>query len=200
MKKAVCLVFGIFLFLVLAGVDAYPQQKYVYNCKHYIQNWDIPEWSTYKEDHISPILSVDENFKKNDNSSLKLTVAFPGESWSAGVVEAEGIFDLTLYRALTCRVYVPRSAPKGIEARFIIVTGEDYLWLEMDRPVAINPGKQTTVTANLKYGNHGWKSGEGRVRMSDELKEDIRKVAIRIESNIVEYEGPVYIDNIKLVK
>ncbi|RKY42506.1 MAG: hypothetical protein DRP85_02510 [Candidatus Makaraimicrobium thalassicum] len=193
----ICIVMPV-LFLMPAA--ACSQQKVIYNCEEYIQSWKIPEWSVGQDDHISPALAIDENFTKEGNASLRLMVAFPGKSWSAGIVETEGFFDLTLHRALLCDLYLPKYAPAGIEARVIIVTGEEYLWLEMDHPVAVTPGRRTTVRANLRRGNHAWKSSEGIRRMTDEIKASVCKIAIRIESNIVEYTGPVYIDNIRLRK
>ncbi|MEA3488976.1 MAG: hypothetical protein U9R44_01355 [Candidatus Omnitrophota bacterium] len=192
----------IIIALFVSGViciNAYSQQKIVYNCEQYIRNWKIPEWSIMKDDHISPILALDKNFTEQGDLSIKLTVSFSGESWSAGIVETEGLFDLTLYKAFSCEIYLSKPAPKGIEARIIIVT-DKFKWIEMSDPVALSPGRRTTVSANLKHGNHSWRSEEGCVRITDHLKATIRKIAIRIESNIVKHEGPVYIDKITFVK
>ena len=178
----------------------FAQGKGVYNCERYVRNWKIPEWSTEKDDYISPILALDENFKDDGNSSLKLTVAFEGLDWAAGIVETEGYFDLTIYKAIACDIYLPDYAPKGIDARIAITAGKDWLWLEMKHAVAVSPGRRTRITANLRHGNHTWKNAQGVRALTDRLKAAVRKIAIRVESNIVRYNGPVYIDNIRLIK
>ncbi len=195
-KICILMFAAIFLF----NGTVYPQDKMIYNCKQYMHNWDIPTWSLIEEDYVSPILAIDKNFTNQGASSIKLTVAFPGEEWRAGIVETEGFFDLTLYRAISFDMYLPKNAPNGIEVRTIIVTGEDYQWLEIKDPISIRPGRRTTVTASLKKGNRSWSGMNGTRKMTDEIKSGIRKIAIRIESNDVKYEGPVYIDNIRLVK
>ncbi|MFH1665099.1 MAG: hypothetical protein ABIA77_03020 [Candidatus Omnitrophota bacterium] len=180
--------------------EAYPQVKTVYNCEQDVQNWEIPDWSVWEDDYVFPVLAIDKNFSNRAELGLKLTVSFPAEEWRAGIVETEGFFDLTLYRKLVCDIYLPRSAPKGIWARIIIVSGNEYLWIEMVDPVFLTPGRRTTVSGNLKYGNRAWRYSGEATMMTDELKSDIRKIAIRVESDGAAYKGPVYIDRIKLVK
>jgi len=200
MKNAILKISIVVVGLFFICAEGYCQDKMIYNCERYIQNWDIPDWSGAKDDYVSPILSIDKNFLKDGDPGLKLTVAFDGEKWSAGMIETIGRFDLTLYKAITCRIYLPRSAPKGINARITITVGDDYTWMEMKRPVALSPGRYTKVKAGLRYGNNKWKTTTGVVRMTDWMKEDVRKVGIRVESNIVEYKGPVYITDIHLAK
>ncbi|HNX91853.1 MAG TPA: hypothetical protein PKY78_07370 [Candidatus Omnitrophota bacterium] len=188
---------------ILSGVscDAAAQDKMVYNCSRYIHNWGIPEWSGEKADHINPVLSIDENFgDKQDSMSLKLNLSFSGEAWSAGIIEANGVFDLTLYRALTFSVYLPSDAPKGIEARAIIVSGDDFKWIEMGRSFVVEPGRKTVIKANLKNGCRDWRIKGEQIVLTEALKQDIRKVAIRIESNVVKYDGPIYLDDIQIEK
>ena len=200
MKKILLSVFCVVIFSIISTNIANSREQVIYNCERYIKNWKVPEWSLQKTDYVSPILAINENFKKDSNSSLKLIVSFPGESWSAGIIETEGCFDLTLHKAISFDVYLPKGAPQGIEARTIIVSGEVWQWFEMKNSVEIKPGHRTTVFANLRYGNHNWNTQEGVIAITDAIKANICKIGIRIESNIVKYEGPVYIDNIKLVK
>jgi len=200
MKNVILKMCIIVVSLFFACSRSYSQERMIYNCEQYINGWDIPEWPVSEEDYVSPILAVDENFLEDSFSGLKLTVAFDGDEWSAGMIETTGVFDLTLYKAISCRIYLPESAPRGIMARFIITVGDDYTWMELKRPIALTPGRHTRVKAGLRHGNNGWKTTYGGVRIADWMKEDVRKIGIRIESNIVEYEGPVYINDIRLVK
>ncbi|MCK5451020.1 MAG: hypothetical protein KAI70_04575 [Candidatus Omnitrophica bacterium] len=172
-----------------------------YNLQNCLNNWETPKWAEYKSDYISPVLAVDENFTETGISSLKLDLSFSGEEWNAGIVETNGVFDLTLHTAMKFDVYLPENAPKkGILVRAVITVGEENEWIEMISPVGIRAGKRTTVYANLRKGNRDWKSSKGRIRMSDMVKSGIKKIAIRVESNSVGYVGPIYIDNITLKK
>ncbi|MDP8259011.1 MAG: hypothetical protein P9L90_06295, partial [Candidatus Aadella gelida] len=172
-----------------------------YNLPDCLNNWKIPEWSESKSNYSSPILAVDENFSYKGISNFKLNLSFSGDEWNAGIVEANGIFDLTLHKTMEFEVYLPENAPKkGLMVRVAIVSGDDYKWFEMGVPVEIKAGKRTTVRANFKNGNYEWKSAKSMRRMSDRIKSDIKKIAIRVESNYARYKGPVYVDNIRFVK
>jgi len=67
----------------------------------------------------------------------------------------------------------------------------------MARSVPLVPGQWTTVSANLSPGSEDWK----KTTVDDAFRKDVRKVAIRVESNKKPvYTGPVYVDNIRLQK
>ena len=200
MKRGTVIVLVITGLAFLGTVEVTAQNKVLFNTRQDLSNWNIPGWSELDNNYVAPVLAIDESSSSSGNSSVKLIVEFSGEGWRAGVIETEGAFDLTLYKEIRFDVYLPREAPKGISARTIIVTGEEYLWNEMEDSVSVSPGKRTAIKASLKNGNLRWIGPDGSVRMSDELKGTIKKIAIRIESDSAKYSGPVYIDQIKFIK
>jgi len=196
-------IYGVFVLAVVCLIStplSFAGPATIYNCEQFIHNWRTPEWSTQREDHIISEMYVDKSFSRDGGVSLKLVVDFPGQEWRAGIVETEGEFDLTIYKSFSCEVYLPKNAPSGIEARLIFVTGENYIWFEMEKPISLDPGRKTKLFASLRRGVRCWSDGDKTMRLTDELKSEIRKLAIRIESNKARYQGPVYIDNIRLKK
>ena len=66
----------------------------------------------------------------------------------------------------------------------------------MSRGVRLIPGEWTTITASISEESRDWK----RTTVDETFKADVRKIAIRIESNgKPAYSGPIYIDNIIVV-
>jgi hypothetical protein len=73
--------------------------------------------------------------------------------------------------------------------------GEDWAWTEMARLVKLVPGEWTTITASIVPGSSDWR----RIEVTDKFRADVRKLGIRIESNMRPvYSGPIYIDNIRV--
>lgn len=201
MKRHFLICLRVVFYLLAAGHEAVAQEKAVYNRSEYIHNWNTPDWASAKKDHIGPVLSIDENFTKDgDTSSLRLNINFSGHGWSAGIVETEGVFDLTLYKSIAFDVYLPKKAPEGMGVRVIIVSGDQFEWIEMIDAVRVEAGRRNTVRANLKQGSREWKTGSEVVEISDDIKESVKKIGIRVESNNIRYNGPIYIDNIKMEK
>ena len=90
---------------------------------------------------------------------------------------------------------MPEDASFGLRAKLILTVGEDWQWTEMSRLVKLEPGEWTTVSASLAAGSSDWR----RTQVTEEFRSDIRKLGIRIESNMRPvYSGPIYIDNVRL--
>ena len=65
----------------------------------------------------------------------------------------------------------------------------------MSRSFPLIPGEWITIEANLEPGSYDWK----RVVPDETFAEDVRKIAIRVESNRKpKYEGVFYIDNVRV--
>lgn len=182
------------------------------------QGWSIPDWANERADYVCKVAGVSTDFASEGTHSLKLMVDFPGKSWGAAIVEGEAPFDLTKYSTLLCDVYIPEGAPSKIFARLIVKVGNEWKWTEMSRPPSLKPGEWTTVSADLKPGSKDWKRVEmidkvesdgkihGKVRkevvidITDEFRQDVKSMALRVESDRKEYSGPVYIDNIRVAE
>ena len=159
------------------------------------QDWQIPDWAKESEDDVGRVLSASEEFASHGRSSLQLLTDFPGGRWTGGYVEVlMPVTNWSQFGTVVVDVYLPSSAPAGLEGRFILTAGEKWEWTEMNRGIKLEPGKWTTITANLKPGSLDWKFFP-----DDTFRRDIRKLGLRVESNNKPvYSGPVYFDNIRL--
>ncbi len=104
-------------------------------------------------------------------------------------------FDWTPYNIISADVFLPEDAPFGLRANFILTVGEDWKWTEMTRSSKLIPGEWITITASIIPGSTDWR----RTQVTDEFRANVRKLGIRLESNMrPAYSGPVYIDNVRL--
>ncbi len=194
MKKLVLAIALMSLFL--AGA-AYADEAVLFDFENGLQGWEIPDWAYEKPDHVQQEISVSEDFASNGTSSLKMDTDFPGGRWTGGIIEIMQYFDWTDYSKLECDIYLPADAPIGLKAKIILTVGDSWKWVEMSKAYSIKPGEWVTLSANLMPGSIDWR----RIQVDDAFRTDIRKVDIRIDSNNKPaYTGPVYIDNIKVVK
>ena len=127
--------------------------------------------------------------------ALKVNAAFPGGRWTGVYVEHEmEVTDWSPFGVVSLGVLLPESAPNGLTSRIILTTGDQWAWNEMSRGTQLIPGQWTTVSANLRPGSMDWKFFP-----DDKFRSDVRKLGIRVESNHgPAYEGPIYIDNIRM--
>ena len=196
MKKL--LVFALAIGLVFGMSKlARAEEKVIFGFEKDTQGWEIPEWAMEQEDHVGKTVAVSKDFAKEGKGSLKLMAVFPGKAWTAAIVEDFEYFDWTSYKAISVDVYIPKEAPVGLKAKIILTVGESWKFIEMARSVPLVPGEWVTISANLLPGSEDWK----RTVVDDNFRKDVRKLAVRIESNKKpEYNGPIYIDNVRLTK
>lgn len=161
------------------------------------QDWVIPDWAKASPDYVAASLSTSKDFASHGEESLQLLVDFPGGRWTGAYLEeVMYVTDWSPYSAITVDVYLPYNVPKGLKGRFILGVGEQWQWTEMNRALELEPGKWTTITANLKPGSMDWKFFP-----DDTFRKDVRKVGIRIESDRGPvYKGPLFIDRVRLLK
>lgn len=196
MKRILIAVMAIALMGFISST-ARAEEKVVFGFEKDAQGWEIPEWALEQEDYIGKTAETSKDVAKEGKSSLKVIAVFPGKMWTAAIVENAEYFDWTPYREVACDVYVPKETPKGLKAKIILTVGESWKFVEMARSVALIPGQWVTITANIMPGSEDWK----KVVVDDDFRKDVRKVALRIESNKQPvYSGPIYIDNVRLVK
>jgi hypothetical protein len=169
--------------------------KTLYNFEFTEEGWEIPAWATEKVDHVARSLKKTDVAASKGNSALELIAEFPGGQWTAALVEVQQYLDLTNYSGIQANVFVPADCPEGLRCRFILTVGENWRFVEMSRSVRLVPGEWTTVSASISEGSTDWK----RMTVDNAFKADVRKVALRIESNRKPaYTGPIYIDNISI--
>lgn len=196
MKKILVLAGAIFMVLALSTF-ARAEEKVLFGFEKDTQGFEIPEWAMEQEDHVAKSIEVSKDAAKEGKQSLKVNAVFPGKIWSAALVEDFEYFDWTPYKAISADIYIPKDAPVGLKGKIILTVGESWKFTEMSRSVPLVPGEWVTVTANLLPGSEDWK----RTIVDDNFRKDVRKVAIRVESNKKpEYTGPIYIDNVILTK
>lgn len=158
------------------------------------QGWEIPEWALEQEDMVGKEITVAKDFASEGKNSLAISVDFPGGKWNGAIAEVVEYFDWTPYGKISVDVYLPKEAPAGLKAKIVLTVGEDWKWTEMARTIALTPGQTTTITANLKPGSEEWK----KTVVDDNFRKDVRKLAIRVESNKPAFKGKIYIDNVRL--
>ena len=162
-----------------------------------LDDWELPSWARESADYVGQSIAVSEDYVNEGRSSLQLLTNFPGERWTGAYVERlMFVTNWAPYAKVAVDVYVPFTAPRGLKARLILTVGEQWTWTEMNRAIALEPGKWTTIAADLTEKSMDWKffPPEG-------FRQDIRKLGIRVESDHQPvYVGPVYIDNVRLLK
>lgn len=201
MKVRICLLAALSLcFIATAGFceeTIAPQTigKVIFGFEENVPSWEIPEWCFEKEEYVAESMAVSAKFAKEGKSALEIIADFPGAKWTGVYVEAQQFFDWTPYKTLSADVYLPKEAPFGLQGRFILTVGENWTWIEMARLVKLVPGEWSTITADLAPGSTDWR----KTQVTDEFRADVRKLGIRIESNMRPvYSGPVYIDNVRV--
>ncbi len=161
------------------------------------QGWEIPDWAYEKPDHVQQGIEVSENFASEGTRSLEMIAEFPGGRWTGAIVEIMQFYDWTDYGTVACDIYLPEGAPEGLKGSIILTIGDNWKWVEMSRSYALRPGEWVTLAGNLKPGSIDWR----RVQVDDAFRQDIRKIDIRVESNNKPaYAGPIYIDNVRVIK
>lgn len=169
--------------------------KVLFGFEENVPSWGVPDWCFEKEEYVTESMAVSAKFAKEGKSSLELMTNFPGGKWTAAYIEVQQYFDWTPYTTVSADIYLPADAPFGLQARFILTIGDNWVWTEMARLVKLVPGEWTTVSANVAAGSTDWR----RTEVTNEFRADVRKLGVRVESNIrPTYSGPVYIDNIRV--
>ena len=195
MKKLFLIAAVCAIITLIASGSAFSADKVLYNFEAKdTEGWEIPDWAYEQDDYMGEELDVSRDVAKNGKQSLMLTVNFPGNKWNGAVTEIMEYFDWTPYSTISCDVFVPKDAPVGLRVKMILTVGENWEWIEQSRSVRLKPGEWTTLSANLKPGSADWR----RIKPTDEFRADVRKIAIRVETNKPAYKGPIYIDNIVL--
>jgi hypothetical protein len=190
------MIFAVSLAVMLAmAPSAMSAEKVLFGFEKDTQGWEVPEWALEQEDYVAKTVDVSDDVANEGRKSLRVIAVFPGKVWSAALVEDFEYFDWTPYKTIHCDVYLPANAPEGLRAKLVLTVGEGWKFTEMARAIPLVPGKWVTISANLRPGSEDWK----KTVVDDNFRKDVRKVAIRIESNKKPaYEGPIYIDNVKL--
>jgi len=182
------------LFTVIDRVNA--EEEVLFGFEGGDSGWAIPEWALNKEGYVCKKIEVTSDIAAEGKSALKADVTFPGGSWAAGYVEIQQYFDWTPYASVLVDVYLPETAPAGLKAKLILTVGESWVWAEMAKDTALEPGKWVTVTANLLPG-----SSDFRAKVDETFRKNVHKVGVRIESDRKPaYDGAVYIDNFRVNK
>jgi hypothetical protein len=174
-----------------------PQEsKTLYDFELSEDGWEIPSWELDKPDHVARSLAITDSFSSKGSRGLELVAEFPGSQWTAALIEVQQYLDLRGYDSILVDIYLPAGCPEGLRTKLILTVGDDWRFVEMSRSVRLIPGEWTTISADVSEGSGDWK----RTVVDDFFKEDIRKIAVRIESNRKPaYSGPIYIDNLRLV-
>jgi hypothetical protein len=196
MKKVLMImaILGLFFIGTVAGAQ---EETVLFSFENGTDGFEIPDWAYEKPDHVQQDIRSSQNFASEGNSSLEIDCEFPGGRWTGAIIEIMQYFDWADYSTLACDVYLPQGAPMGLKGKIILTVGDSWKWIEMSRSYNIKPGQWTTMTADLKAGSIDWR----RIEVDEAFRSDIRKIDIRVESNNKPaYTGPIYIDNVRVIK
>ena len=180
--------------VVAENVSSAAAAKLLFGFENGPQGWGIPDWALEKPDLVAKEVHPVQEGATEGQHALGVVVDFPGGQWNGAIVEIEEYFDWSPYHTLAADVTLPADAPAGLKAKLILVVGEDWAWTEMRRAIQLTPGQTTTLTANLAAGSEDWK----RTEVNDSFRKDVRKLAIRLESNKPAFQGTFTIDNVRL--
>ncbi len=184
---------------------AYPNEKtltdekVLFDFEKGPEGWRIPDWAFGKADNAAVGVVWTPEHSSRGRNGLKLVTDFPPKKWNGAYVEIErepGAFmDFNGFDLLEVDVFLPENAPMKLKAQFILTVGEDWTWTEMRQEVELTPGEWTKLKADVRNTSLSWKAP-----MTDEIRADVRKLGVRIQSNSTPYLGPVYFDNVRLAK
>jgi len=195
--KKLAMLMAVAVFVLALPAFAAAEDKLIFGYEKDAQGWEIPDWAMEQEDHVAKSVAASKDVAKEGKQSLKVMANFPGKVWTAALVEDFEYFDWTPYKAVSVDIYIPKEAPIGLKGKLILTVGENWKFTEMSKAVSLVPGEWANITANLVPGSEDWK----RTVVDDNFRKDVRKVAVRVESNKKpEYNGPIYVDDFKLIK
>ncbi len=220
MKKTIILALWAFLAFSGASFCAEDNNDEIrFDFEYGTEGWEIPDWAfdlskieVYKG--VSAETSTEE--ASVGNASLKMICDYPGDEWTAAIVEKAQDMDLREYNTISADIFIPRSAPRLLEGRLILTVGDGWLFTQMRESVPLKPGKWTTVEAKLENKleidpdtgepkQSAWR-GRKQKRLCYHI-DKVKKVAVRVEYNAAppsrtgsRYKGPVYIDNVVIKK
>jgi hypothetical protein len=195
MKKVVLML--AVLGLVFSAAISNAEEEVLFNFENGLQGWEIPDWAYEKPDHVQREINVSGDFASEGDQSLEIMCEFSGGRWTGAIVEIMQYFDWTDFSKIACDIYLPKGAPIGLKGKMILTVGDSWKWVEMSRSFPLKPGQWVTMTADLSPGSIDWR----RVQVDDAFRQDVRKLDIRVESNNKPaYTGPIYIDNIRVIK
>lgn len=173
------------------------EERVLFSFERNLDGWEIPDWALEKDDHVAKDIEISKDVADEGSASLKVNCDFPGNRWTAALIELEQYLDFTPYREIVVDVYIPEDAPLGLRGKIILTVGESWKFTEMTRAIPLVPGEWVTIKASIEPGSYDWK----RTVPDESFREDVRKIVVRVESNRKPaYKGPVYIDNIRICK
>ena len=186
---------GLWSVVSASAAAAEQEPTVIFDFEGNTQDWAIPDWAKESPDSVGKVLSISEEVASHGKGSLQLLADFPGGKWTGAYAEVlMHVTDWSPFGTVAADVYLPPNAPEGLQGRFILTIGEKWEWIEMNRAIPLEPGKWTTIAANLKAGSLDWKFFP-----TETFRQDIRKVGLRVESDKKPvYSGPVYFDNVRL--
>lgn len=173
------------------------QEIVIYGFENSVEGWAIPEWAKSSADYVAEECHISGAHVVEGQRALELRTVFPGERWTGAYIERDvEVTDWSLFSRLLVDVYLPDSAPNGLEGKIILTVGDQWRWTEMNRSIPLRPGAWTTIAVILTPGSMDWKF------FPDEtFRANIRKVGIRVESNDGPvYRGSVFFDNVRLAE
>jgi len=194
--KKLTLIFALVTLFFGASI-AGAEEVILFDFEKGLEGWEIPDWAYEKPDHVQREINPSKKQAKTGSQSLEIMTEFPGGRWTGAIVEIMQYFDWSDYKEIATDIYIPADAPSGLKAKMILTVGDAWKWVEMSREYNLIPGEWVTVKADLMPGSIDWR----KIQVDDAFRTDVRKIDVRVVSNgKPAYTGPIYLDNIRVIK
>ncbi len=165
----------------------------LYDFENNEDGWGIPGWALEKQDYVATSITQGQNQSTSGKGSLEFHTEFPKGVWTAALVEIPQFIDLSKADSISVDIFIPENAPVGLKAKMILTVKDTWQFIEMSLGYRLISGKWNTITADLSDGSIDWRTSF----VDNSFRSDIRKIAVRIESDGIPYSGPVHIDNMR---
>ncbi len=162
-----------------------------------VDGWRIPDWALPKEDNAALDIKRSKKKASSGRNALEFACKFSNKIWTGAYMEIERkegeYFDFTGKNHLMADIFISKNAPPKLQGEFILTVGEEWEWVEMRKSIKLIPGRWNTVRVDITPDSIDWK-----VRFTEEIQSDVRKIGLRVSSDSVGYKGSIYVDNIRL--
>jgi len=192
--------------MLMAGAAA-AAEPINYDFKNGPDGWMIPDWAMEQKDCVGKSVEVSTDEAFGGTHALKIMTAYPGNDWTAAVIENDREVTLKGYKHITDRVYIPKKAKTDLLYGRIIVTAGPWFFIQMRTPVHLERGKRTEIKVPPDDGERGelllWQCNNSDECLLAHL-DRVRKIALCIKYNVSaknqgpKYNGPVYADDITI--
>lgn len=178
-----------------------PDRVVIHSFEEDAQGWRMPDWPDGNKDPggVTYQVARSDTTASQGRWSLEVPVNLRSGARSQAFVGVSPAADWTLLRKVAVDVYLPATAPTGLDAALYLM-GDEWRWMVMAGDTALAPGEWVTVEGYLSgpEGARDW--GVAEEDLLAALKHVI-DIGVRIANGEAEhpgYLGPLYLDSFRV--